>query len=468
MKRKSTNKVSPQKAKARLGKHLEQINLYAAGIDVGALAHYVAVPDGLDDQPVRSFSCFTADLNQMADWLVEIGIQTVVMESTGVYWIPVFEILEERGLKVLLVNARHVKNVAGRKSDVLDCQWLQQLHTYGLLEGAFRPPEQVCALRAYLRQRDNLIRYASSHIQHMQKALRQMNLLLDNVVSNITGKTGMLIIRAIVAGERDAEKLAQFRHYRCKRSVETIAKSLEGHYRDEHLFSLSQAVELYDIYQEKLRACDLAIEQQINTFDTQADPSNLPPAKGKRKQGNALAFDVRSQLYRITGVDLTRIDGIEETTALKILAETGTDMSRWKTEKHFASWLGLSPGNKISGGKVLNTKTKPSANRAATALRMAAFTLANSKSALGAFYRRQRTRLGAPKAITATAHKLARLIYSMLKQGTEYVDQGQDYYEQQYRARVVKNLRKRAAQFGFELISNSPAQDMLAVEGTVS
>ena len=468
MKRTSTKKISPQKAKARLGKHLEQINLYAAGIDVGALAHYVAVPDGLDDQPVRSYSCFTADLNQMADSLVEIGIQTVVMESTGVYWIPVFELLEERGLKVLLVNARHVKNVAGRKSDVSDCQWLQQLHTYGLLQGAFRPPEQVCALRAYLRQRDNLIRYASSHVQHMQKALRQMNLLLDNVVSSITGKTGMLIIRAIVAGERDSEKLAQYRDYRCKRSVETIAKSLEGHYRDEHLFSLSQAVELYDIYQEKLRACDRAIEQQINTFDALADPTNLPPARNKYKQGNALAFDVRTQLYRITGVDLTRIDGIDEMTALKVLSETGTDMSRWKTEKHFASWLGLSPGNKISGGKVLNTKTKPSANRAAAALRMAAFTLANSKSALGAFYRRQRTRLGAPKAITATAHKLARLIYSMLKQGTEYVDQGQDYYEQQYRERVVKNLRKRAAQFGFELTSNSPAEDVFGVEGTVS
>jgi len=215
----------------------------------------VAVPEGLDDQTVRSFACFTADLNQMADWLVRIGIQTVVMESTGVYWIPVFELLEERGLQVLLVNARHVKNVSGRKSDILDCQWLQQLHTYGLLQGAFRPPEQVCALRAYLRHRETLIRYASSHVQHMQKALRQMNLLLDNVVSDITGQTGMRIIRAIVAGERDAHQLAQHRDFRCKRSVETIAKSLEGHYRDEHLFALSQALELYDIYQEKRRAC---------------------------------------------------------------------------------------------------------------------------------------------------------------------------------------------------------------------
>lgn len=300
----------------------------------------------------------------------------------------------------------------------------------------------------------------------MQKALRQMNLLLDNVVSDITGQTGMRIIRAIVAGERDAQQFAQHRDFRCKPSVETIAKSLEGHYRDEHLLALSQALELYDIYQEKRYACDRAMEQQINLFDAQADPADLPPpASDRRKRGNALTFDVRAELYRVTGVDLTRIDGIDETTALKVLAATGTNMSRWKTEKHFASWLGLSPDNKVSGGKVLNTKTKPSANRAAAALRMAAFTRTNSKSALGAFYRRQRARLGAPKAITATAHKLARLIYSMLKHGTEYVDRGQEYYEQQYRKRVVKNLRKRAADLGFELVDNTSANVTMAPEG---
>lgn len=468
MKRKPAKPVSPAREKKRLTKHLEQVNLYAAGIDVGSESHYVAVPEDLDNEPVRSFACFTGDLERMADWLVEIGIQTVVMESTGVYWIPVFEILEERGLEVLLVNARHVKNVAGRKSDVQDCQWLQQLHTYGLLEGAFRPPEQICALRSYMRQRANLVRYAASHIQHMQKALRQMNLLLDNVVTDITGKTGMEIIRAIVAGERDPHKLAQQRDPRCKQSEQTIARSLKGHYRDEHLFALRQAVELHDTYQEKIRACDQAIERQINTFDTQADPADLPPPKGKRKQGNTLSFDVRGQLYRITGVDLTRIDGIEETTALKVLSETGMDMGRWKTEKHFTSWLGLSPGNKVSGGKILNSKTKPSANRAAAALRMVAFALTNSKSALGAFYRRQRARLGAPKAITATAHKLARLIYSMLKHGTEYVDQGQDYYEQQYRERVMKNLRKKAAQFGFLLVPDASDQDTPVYEKSMA
>jgi len=455
MKQKKNGTPQPDRAKRRLSKHLEQINLYAAGIDVGSETHYVAVPEGLDDNPVRSFSCFTGDLEHLADWLVEIGIQTVVMESTGVYWIPVFEVLEERGLVVLLVDARRVKNVAGRKTDVLDCQWLQQLHTYGLLEGAFRPPEQVCALRAYLRQRDNLVRQKATHVQHIQKALRQMNLLLDNVITDITGATGMKIIRAIVGGERDPEHLAKHRDPRCKNPKETIVKSLQGHYRDEHLFALRQAVELYDIFQEKIRACDGAIAQHLDTFASKADPGDLPQGKKrKKKQGHAALFDVRAYLYRITGVDLTQIEGIDESIALKVISEIGIDMSRWKTEKHFSSWLGLSPGNKISGGKVLNSRTKRTANRAAAALRMAAYAVSNSKSAVGAYYRRLRARLGAPKAITATAHKLARIFYSMLKHGTEYVDQGQDYYEQQYRERAVKNLRRRAADFGYSLVQN--------------
>ena len=445
------NKPSTDRARKRLTKHLEQINLYAAGIDIGSESHYVAVPEGLDDEPVRCFSCTTGDLEKLADWLVQIGIQSVAMESTGIYWIPLFEILEERGLEVLLVNARHVKNVSGRKSDVLDCQWLQQLHTYGLLAGAFRPPEQVTALRAYMRQRGTLVRYAGSHIQHMQKALRQMNLLLDTVVTDITGKTGMTIIRTILKGERDPHKLAAYRDRRCKKSEQAIAQSLHGHYREEHLFALRQSVELYDTYHAKILACDEAIEQQLKRFDAQGDPQQLRAGK-KNKAANAPAFDVRGELYRMSGVDLTAIDGINDITALKVLAETGTDMSRWKSEKHFSSWLGLSPGNKISGGKILSSKTKPTTNRAAAALRMAAFTLSNSKSALGAYYRRMRSRQGAPKAITATAHKLARLIYSMLKHGTEYVDQGQDYYEQQYQDRVMKNLKQRAAQMGFALV----------------
>jgi len=348
--------------------------------------HYVAVPGELDDRPIRSYSCFTGDLKSMAEWLVKIGISTVAMESTGIYWIPAYEILEEYGLEVLLVNARHVKNVSGRKSDVLDCQWLQQLHTYGLLQGAFRPPEQITSLRAYMRQRETLKRYAGSHIQHMQKALRQMNLLLDNVVSDITGKTGMTIIRAILDGERDPDKLAVYRDGRCRKSKEEISKSLHGHYRDEYLFALKQSLQLYDTYQEQIRDCDIEIEKLLGKFDSKGDVNSLPSSKDK-KSSSAPAFDVRSEL-------------------LKVLSETGTDMSRWKSAKHFSSWLGLSPGTNVSGGKILSKKTKRTANRASSALRMSAFALSNSKSAIGAHYRRMRSRHGSPKAITATAHKL--------------------------------------------------------------
>ena len=436
-------------AQQRVSGYLKTVNLYAAGIDIGSEFHFVAVPEELDDQPVQSYSCFTADLEKMAQWLVNIGITTVVMESTGIYWIPAFEMLEEHGLEVKLVNARHVKNVPGRKTDVQDCQWLQQLHTHGLLEGAFRPDDQMCALRAYMRQRETLIRYRASHIQHMQKALRQMNLLLDNVVTDITGKTGMSIIRSIIDGERNPKVLAKHRDAHCKKSEKIIAKSLHGHYRAEHLFALRQAVELYDVYEQKIAACDKALENQINLLDDKVENASLP---AKRKSASAPDFDARTHLYRLTGVDLTAIEGIEENTALKVVSEIGIDMSRWPTVKQFCSWLGLSPGNKISGGKVLSSKTKRIPNRAASALRMAALTLVNSKSALGAFYRRMRSRLGAPKAITATAHKLARLIYSMLKNGTEYVDRGQEYYEEKYRDRVVKNMKKRAEEMGYRLV----------------
>lgn len=448
---KSRNRKEVRKNRVR--GHLERINLYAAGIDIGSNSHYVAVPDELDKEHVQEFFCFTGDLNRMADWLVRIGIQTVAMESTGVYWIPAYEILEERGLEVLLVNARHVTNVPGRKSDVQDCQWLQQLHTYGLLQGCFRTPEESIALRAYMRQRQNLISIASDHIRHMQKALRQMNLLLDNVVSDITGKTGMRIIRAILAGERSPQELSKLRDPRCKEDSKTIAASLEGHYREEHLFSLRQAVELYDFYQQQILACDEAIERQLHSLKSKDDTNDPPRPVKKRKVKNSLNFDVRSELQRIIGVDLTKIDGMNENSVLKVLAETGTDMSAWPSEKHFASWLGLSPGNKITGGKVLSSKTKPTANRATAAFRMSAYSLFNSKSALGAYFRRQRGRLGAPKAITATAHKLARIFYSMIKNGEEYVDQGQEYYEEQYRERVVRSLKKRARSMGFALVA---------------
>ena len=445
------NEQSNPVKKKRISKFLEQVNLYAAGIDIGSQSHYVSVPDELASESVREYSCFTGDLNRMADWLVEIGIQTVAMESTGIYWIPAYEILEERGLIVLLVNSRHIKNVPGRKTDVLDCQWIQQLHTYGLLEGAFRPEEETLALRTYMRQRETLTQQTSDQIRRMQKALRQMNLLLDNVVSDIDGVTGMKIIRAILDGERNAVTLAKYRDGRCKKDEKTIAASLEGHYREEHLFSLRQSVELYDTFQTKIMDCDNVIQSQLDKMDTKSDKKNLPPSK-KVKSKNTPKFDVRGEMYQMTGVDLTSIDGLNESSVLKILSETGSDISAWPTEKHFCSWLGLSPGNKVTGGKSLSGKTKPSANRAASAFRLSAFGLLNSQSALGAYCRRQRTRLGAPKAITATAHKLARIFYSMLKNGTEYVDKGQDYYEKQYHDRIVKNLKKRAADMGFELI----------------
>jgi transposase len=424
----------------KLPKHLQHINPHAAGIDVGGRSHFVAVPEGSCEQPVREFSSFTDDLHRMADWLLACGVTTVAMESTGIYWIPVFEILESRGLEVRLVNARHVKNVPGRKSDVLDCQWLQRLHSYGLLEGAFRPTEQVCTLRAYVRQRMNLVRYAASHIQHMQKALSQMNLQLANVVADIAGVTGMRIIKAILAGERDALVLARLRDARCKNDESTIARSLQGNFRPEHLFSLKQAVDLYEFYQSQIAECDRQILDQLAGFDAADGSGKAPPDS------------LEEALVRISGVDLTRIDGIDTNITLKIISEIGTDMSRWKTAKHFASWLGLCPGTKISGGKRLSTKSKRVVNRAATALRLAAQSLLRSKSALGAYLRRQRARLGAPKAITATAHKLARLVYSMLKHGSAYVDVGQKHYEERYRSRVIQNLKRKAQDLGYELV----------------
>ncbi|OPY76548.1 MAG: Transposase IS116/IS110/IS902 family protein [Syntrophorhabdus sp. PtaU1.Bin153] len=422
-----------------LPKHLEHLNRYTAGIDIGSRSHFVAVPEGTDEKPVREFSTFTGDLERLADWLIACGVTTVAMESTGVYWIPVFELLEARGLEVKLVNARHVKNVPGRKSDVLDCQWLQQLHTYGLLQGAFRPADEVCTLRAYVRQRSTLVRSAASYIQRMQKALAQMNLQLHHAVTDITGTTGMRIIKAILGGERNPDTLASMRDPRCRNSQATLARALKGTYRPEHLFSLQQAVELYQFYQTKIADCDRQILDQLTSFDE--SPADVPPPT------------VGDALLRMSGVDLTCIDGIDTTTALKVLAEIGTDMSRWKSSKHFASWLGLSPGTKVSGGKVLSSATKPVANKAAQALRMAAFTLFNSKSALGAYLRRQRARLGAPKAITATAHKLARLIYAMLTHGRAYVDAGQEYYEERYRSRVIQNLKRKAQELGYELVT---------------
>ena len=446
----------------RLPAELSLLNRNAGGIDVGAASHFVAVPTNRAEPPVREFAAFTADLYRLAEWLAECGVETVVMESTGVYWIPLFGVLEERGFQVMLADPRRIKNVSGRKTDVLDCQWLRQLHTCGLLSGAFRPAAQIRRLRSYLRQRAMLVQYASHHIQQMQKALTQMNVQLQRVISNITGQTGMDIIQAMVDGERDPRKLAQFRRPGMKADEATIARSLQGHWREEHIFELTQALELYRFYHEKIAECDREIAAQLERFEDRSDGESSAPAGKKRGQGNAPRFDIRTHLFRMTGVDLTSIDGIDGIdgfTALKVVSEVGTDMTKWPSAKHFASWLGLSPDHRSTGGRVMSSKTKPSASRAAAALRLAANALHRSDSALGAFLRRKKAPLGAPQAITPTAHKLARLVYSMLRYGQEYVDAGAEYYESQYQQRALRAAKRRAAQLGCQLAPIPDGED---------
>ena len=422
----------------------------AAGIDIGNASHFVAVPPDRDEDPVREFPSFTTDLSAIADWLSACGVDVVAMESTGVYWIPLFELLESRGFNVLLVNARHVKNVSGRKSDVLDCQWLQQLMTYGLLRGAFRPEEQVCVLRSFMRQRTMLLKSQATHVQHMQKALTQMNIQLANVISDVAGETGQKILRAILAGERDGRVLAALKNSRIHASDEEIAKSLQGNWRPEHLFALRQAVAGFDFVGSQLAEVDQEIERQLQNLE--AHEGEPPSGKKRGKARNAPRFDLRSLLFKMCGVDLTRIDGIDVTTALAVISEIGTDMSRFPTEKNFTSWLGLCPGTRITGGKVMSGRTKRCANRAAQALRLAAAALRTSKSALGAYFRRMCSRMEKAKAVTAAAHKLARLIYTLLTKGQEYTDQGQEYYETRYQQRVVNHLAQRVAKLGMKMV----------------
>lgn len=440
---------------ARLSRSLLVTNPDAAGIDIGSSSHFVAVPSDRDEVSVREFSSLTCDLQAIATWLKICRVRTVAMESTGVYWIALYELLEAQGFEVLLVNARHVKNVSGRKSDVLDCQWLQQLHSYGLLQGAFRPTEAVCALRSLSRQRSMLLRGQGRCVQHMQKALTQMNVQLANVISDIVGVTGQKIIRALVAGQRDAWVLADMKNARIQASRADIAKSLQGNWRTEHLFALQQALAAFDFHGQQLAECDTAIETQLQALHLYTGE----PSKAKKRSNtrNAPKFDLRVQLFKVCGVDLTRINGIDVSTALIVLSEIGPDLSRFTSVKHFTSWLGLCPGTKISGGKQLSGKTKRTANRAAQALKLAAAALKSSQSALGAYYRRMCARLDKAKAVTAAAHKLARLIYFMLTKGEEYTDQGQDYFEERYKERVLRQLQKRAEKLGMRL---SPAENV--------
>jgi transposase len=435
---------------------LAPIHPNAAAIDIHDGSHFVAVPPGRDSEglDIREFPAFTADLRRIVEWLRKCKVEQVAMESTGVYWIPLFELLEAEGFEVRLVDPRQARGMPGRKTDVADARWYQELHTYGLLKAAFRPDNEVCILRSYVRQRAMLIASAAEHAQHMQKALAQMNLKLTQVVSDILGVTGLRIIRAILKGERDPRKLAKLRDERCHHSCREIALALDGNYRAEHVFALRQAVELYDFYQVKLHECDQQLEAQLKTFDDQSGGQTLPPRPLNRKPGgNSPEFDLRGRLFAMTGVDLTSIDGVDALTALKVVTETGTDMSRFRSDKDFCAWLRLCPGSHISGGKRHSGRMPPGHNKAATALRIAAQTLYNSKTALGAFLRRMKQRLGPQGGITATAHKLARIIYSMLKHKLpSYKDLGAEYYEKKYRARVTANLKRRAKELGFALV----------------
>jgi transposase len=435
---------------------LEMIHPDAAGIDIGNESHYVAVPPTRDSQSVRRFGCTTAELKAMADWLKQCGIRTVAMQSTGVYWIAVYDILEQAGLEVYLVNARDTKNLPGRKSDVQESQWLMKLHTYGLLRNSFRPSQEIRTMRSYWRQRNDLVQSAGRHIQRIQKALTQMNIQVANVLSDVSGVTGQAIIKAILTGERDPHKLAAFRDPRVKASEEQIARSLEGNWEEDVLFVLKQEQDGYEFCLKQMAECDQRLEQYLQQREDRSAGAPLPEEKRKerlkKKKGNKPLFDLRTGLFRMTGTDLTRIDGIDVMTAMTILSEAGWDMSKWKTEDHFVSWLRLCPDNRISGDKIIGKGRLPTNNRVSIALRMAANALRTSKTYLGAQFRRLRSRLDTPVAIKAMAAKLARLVYRMLRCGMKYVDQGAEFYEAQHRQLQIKHLKTKAAKLGFQLI----------------
>ena len=428
-----------------------------AGIDIGAESHHVSVPEDRDEHPVREFGCYTSDLSALGDWLKECGVKTVVMESTGVYWIPTYRVLQEQGFEVQLVDARHAKHVPGRKTDVWDCQWLRQLHTYGLLRGCFIPPQEIQVVRTYWRHRTELVQSCAQQIHLMQKALEQMNVQLHKAVSDITGVTGMGIIRAIVSGEHDPVVLAQMRQRGVKKSEEELAKALTGHYSAEHLFTLGQALATYDFHQEQIRECDEKLAECMSRFEDHPDGEEgtsecCGPTGGTRRK-NQPHFDLAGELVRISGVDLTQIDGISALTAQVIFSEVGYDLTAFPTEKHFASWLALCPNPRKTGGRVRSSRTRPSRNRVATALRVAAQSLHRSKSGLGAYFRRLRGRLGAPKAITATAHRLALLVYRLLRHKKAYVDGGEEAYQQRLQEQQLARVQREAARLGYVLLS---------------
>ena len=460
------HRAQASQGEARPFAGMRKITAQAAGVDIGAHEIVACVPDGEDQQIVRTFGTYTADLQTLADWFVDCGIQTVAMESTGVYWIPLFEELEARGLHCCLISAASIKRVPGRKSDVLDCQWIQTLHSYGLLTASFRPEADLVALRTLLRHRAQLLAHRAPHILHMQQALLQMNIQLSPVLSDLTGLTGQRIMRAIIAGERDPQRLAALRNDRCKKEADEIAMALTGTWREEHLFVLAQALALVDFYTTQLSACDAQIERVFSVikprFETtcegaEAAPMAPPPRRKPHSNSkNTPEGNTRAHILRITGVDLVAVHGMSDSIAQTIMSEIGTDMSKWPDAKHFCSWLGLAPKNDISGGKVLKSRTLKNRNRAAQAFRMAAQSVTRSHCAFGAFYRRLKGRLGPAQALVATAHKIARTVYHMLKHLVPYHDIGAAEYTQRFRERALQYLQKKAAKLGYTLSCASP------------
>ena len=428
---------------------LEVANPNAAAIDVGSAEHWVAVPAGRAPERVRCFGCCTEDLEALVKWLKACRVQTVVLEATGHYWMVLYDLLEARGLRPVVVNPRYAKNMSGKKGDIPDCQWMQKLHTYGLFSNSFRPVEEIRALRTFMRQRETLVRAATQSVQHMQKALTEMNVQLANVISDISGETGLRIIDAILAGERDPDQLARLKDHRIRASLKELARALRGHWKAEQLFVLQQARRTYTHYQEQIQQCGQRIEQLMQAMDSRHSQKEDPKASSGT---NRPAFDLGQELRRILGVDLTKIPGVGPITAQVILSEIGPDVSAWPTENHFASWLGVCPDHRITGGKIFGRSTRPVINRVRNALRMAAYTLEHSHSALGAKFRRLKRKLGAPKAIIALANHIAKVIYRMIRFGHEYVDQGMKAYEEKFRAQHRRWLEKKAKELGLKLV----------------
>jgi transposase len=460
MNRQRVHRSESKKSNVKVGDHIFEgmsvIRTDVAGIDIGSDKHFVSVPPDRDEKDVRNFGCYTPDLVAMAEWLKACRITSVVMESTGVYWVPSYQVLTEAGFDVQLVDAHYAKNVPGRKTDVWDAKWLRKLHTFGMLRGCFIPPPQVLELRSYWRHRATLVEGCSQQVLRMQKALEQMNLQLHKAISDIAGVTGMRILRAIVAGERDPVVLAHMRNARVKASEEEIVKALTGHYLPVHVFALKQALATYDFLHAQMQECDEQIRACMALFEdaSDADPTPTPPTEGKepKRRRNDVAFEADVELKRILGVDLTRVTGISTQTAMAVLTEVGPDLSKFPNDDHFSSWMGVCPNHRITGGRIKSNRTRKVNNRLACAFRLAALSVHRSQTAIGAFYRRIAAKHGAPKAITATAHKLAKLVYLMLTRGEEYVAVGQAEYEKQYNEQRLRNLQRLASSFGFNLV----------------